>query len=397
MQPVLTKLFSFGHFVLQLALDRAAGVSLRRRAASAAEGALVIVRVDAIGDFVVWLASAEVLVELYRPRRVILIANQLVFDLARATGVFDEVIPLDVQAFQNNRRYRFSMLRRVRALGAAIAVQPTYSRAFWVGDALICATGAKERIGQEGDLNNIRSWQRRLSDRWYTQLVQPIAESRHEVQRNADFLRALGINSALPACARLGVVGVRPDALETGRPYFVVIPGAGSSRRMWPVDRFAALARRVAVERDLRLVICGSPDEKGLSRALASAAGLDDTLILAGQTSVSQLVETIRGARLTIANDSSAIHIAAAVGAPSLCLLGGGHYERFLPYPDAVQNLGSINRPSCVHAAMTCFNCNWQCSQPHSLQGPFPCLEAITLEVATMAALRQLDRRELTS
>lgn len=386
---------NLGHFVFQLALDRAAAASVRGTVAPAGERSLIIVRVDAIGDFVVWLASAEALVAQYRPRRVILIANRLVADLARATGLFDEVMPLDVQVFHKDRRYRFAMLRCVRALGAAIAIQPTYSRGFWTGDALIRATGAPDRIGQQGDLNNIRSWQKQLSDRWYTRLVPALVESRHELQRNADFLRALNIPAAAPACTSLGPVGVRPDALGTRPSYFVVIPGAGSPRRMWPLERFAALARRVAIEHDLSLVICGSAGERELAETLARQVGLEDTLVLAGQTTVPELVETIRGACLTIANDSSAIHIAAAVGVPSLCLLGGGHYARFLPYPDAVANLGPKNRPACVHAAMSCFNCNWQCSQPHSPQGPFPCLEAITLESAVTAALRQLDSRKL--
>lgn len=397
MHPALTKLSSLGHLALQSALDRVALAFVRGAVASDTDRPLVIVRVDALGDFVVWLASAEVLVARYRPRRVILVANRLVADLARATGLFDEVVGIDVRAFQNHRRYRFAMLRQVRGLCAAIAIQPTFSRAFWTGDALIRATGAPERIGQKGDLNNLRPWQRRLSDRWYTRLVPPVAESRHELQYNADFLSALGIESAAPTCARLGPVGARPGVLDTGRAYFVVMPGAGSPRRMWPVESFAALARRVAEFRNLRLVICGSPAERGLSEVLASAAGLDDTLVLAGETSVPQLVETIRGARLTIANDSSAIHIAAAVGVPSVCLLGGGHYGRFLPYPDAVQNLGPENKPACVHAAMACFNCNWRCTQPHGPQGPFPCLEAITLETATQAALRQLELREVPS
>jgi len=372
-----------------------AAVSARTAATPAGNGPLVIVRVDAIGDFVVWLASAEALVAHYRPRRIVLIANRLVSDLARATGLFDEVLPLDVRAFQEHWRYRFDMLRQIRALGAEIAIQPTYSRVFWMGDALIRATSAPERIGLQGDLNNIRPWQKRLSDRWYTRLVPAVAESRHEMQRNADFLRALGIYSAAPACARLGPIGTRPGALDPARAYFVVMPGAGSSRRMWPLDHFAALARRVATAHDLRLVVCGSPDERGLAEALVREAGLADTLMLAGQTSVTELVETIRGARLTIANDSSAIHIAAAVGTPSLCLLGGGHYGRFLPYPDAAQNLGPHNRPACVHAAMPCFNCNWQCSQTHGPQGPFPCLEAIGRDSATTAALRQLGSKEL--
>jgi len=53
---------------------------------------------------------------------------------------------------------------------------------------------------------------------------------------------------------------------------------------------------------------------------------------LAGKTTIAQLVELIRNASLLIGNDSAAIHMAAATQTPSVCILGGGHYGRFLPY-----------------------------------------------------------------
>ncbi|MEO1701536.1 MAG: glycosyltransferase family 9 protein [Pseudomonadota bacterium] len=391
----LTKLSSLGHFVVQTMLDRAAVISTRAVAAPDDERPLVIVRVDAIGDFVVWLGSAQALVAHYKPRRVVLIANQLVADLARATELFDEVISLNVKAFQRDWRYRYAMMRRIRSLGSVVAIQPTYSRSFWLGDGLIKASGAQERVGQVGDQNNIRYWQKRVSDQWYTRLVPNGEPARHEFERNAGFLKALGISSAAASWGRLGFVGERPGSLAGSRAYFVVVPGAGSDRRIWPLDRFAALSRKVSTQHDLRLVVCGSPNEKPLCEALAREADLDDTLVLAGQTSVPELIETIRGARLTVANDSSAVHIAAAVGAPSLCLLGGGHFARFLPYPEELQNLTAQNTPSCVHADMPCFNCNWQCSQPHKPKGPFPCIEAITIDQATKTASQLLETRKV--
>lgn len=375
-----------------MALDRAAVAFVRK--VDASDDTVVIVRVDAIGDFVIWLASAHALVAYHRPRRIVLIANQLFADLARASGIFDEVIPLDVRAFKKNRSYRFSTLRQVRRLGAKIAVHPCYSRSFWTGDALIRATDAADRIGQYGDLNNIQPWQKRLSDRWYTQLTPAVAASHHELQRNANFLLALGAADGSLACARLEPSGDLPAALSSSRPYFVIVPGAGSTRRMWPTARFSDLARRVAIERDLRLVICGSASERDLAAEISAQVALEDTLVLTGRTSLPELVEVIRGATLTVANDSAAIHIAVAVGSPSLCLLGGGHFARFLPYPERVENVTAVNRPACVHAAMSCFNCNWQCTQPHAPLGPYPCIEAISFEAATSAAFHQLKRRD---
>lgn len=388
MSRLLIKFRSLGHILVQSALDRLAFAYARGQDSGA--GPLVLVKVDAIGDFVVWLSAAERLVTRHRPRRVVLIANRIVAELARASGMFDEVLTIDTAAFIHDRRYRFVTLRKIRNLRASIAIQPSYSRSFWVGDAMIRATGAPERIGYSGDFNNIRPWQKRISDRWYTRLVPARSEKMHELQRNADFLRGLGDNDAIPAIGQLGPVARLPEVLKDAPPYFVAVPGAGSTRRMWPIDRFAGLARELAGRHGLRLVVCGSPDERELAEDLARQSGLDDALVLAGMTSLPELVETIRHAQLVIANESSAIHIAAAVGTRAYCFLGGGHFGRFMPYPNDLP--GTI--PVAIYADMACFNCNWQCTQPHGPEGPYPCLEAIAAETAAEAVAQTFSSME---
>ena len=394
MQRLLTKVFRrLGYLYAQAAFGWPAVAAKRGRArvtAAQGGGPLVVVRVDAIGDFVVWLAAAERLVALHRPRRAILIANRIFADLARASGVFEEVLAVDRDAFLGDWRYCLAALRQTRSLGASIAIHPTYSRNFWIGDALIRATAAPERIGYDGDVHNMRPWQKRLSDRWYTGLVSARPEPLHELQRNEEFLRGLGDSSAQPTVARIGRVAELPEALRQSPEYFVIVPGAGNFRRMWPIDRFARLACAVAERHGLRLVVCGSAGEQSLAKNLARQSGLADALVLAGLTSVPELVEIIRRARLVIANDSSAIHIAAAVATPSLCLLGGGHFGRFIPYPEDRRGPETI----AVHAGMPCFGCNWRCTLRHAPDGPYPCIEAITLEAAIAAAMEALAVKE---
>lgn len=378
----LAKMRTAVHLFVQSVLDRAAVLGARRN-----EGNTVaVVRVDAIGDFVVWLASARRLCALYRPRRIVLIANLVVADLAHATGLFDEVIGVDIHAFLADRRYRFALIRRMRELGATIAVQPTHSRNFWTGDTLVRATGAPERIGYEADLNNMRPWQRRISDRWYTRLLPAASVPMHELQRNADFLKGVGDESGNAALGQLGYIGALPDNLIPEGLYFIAVPGAGSSLRIWPIARFAEVVREIAHRRGWRLVICGSAAEEGLATELASRAGLDETVVLAGRTTLPEMVELVRHAEMLIANETSAIHIAAAVETPSVCLLGGGHFGRFMPYPAAAAK----SPPVPVHVRMPCFGCNWQCTQPHEPGGPAPCIEKIETDAVLAAADRCL-------
>ena len=80
---------------------------------------------------------------------------------------------------------------------------------------------------------------------------------------------------------------------------------------------------------------------------------------LAGKTSLQELISIIAGAHLLVGNETGAVHIAAAVSTSAICILGGGHFGRFLPY--------NLERPSdkplpvAVFHKMDCFECNWEC------------------------------------
>lgn len=70
--------------------------------------------------------------------------------------------------------------------------------------------------------------------------------------------------------------------------------------------------------------MCGSLEEKSICNEIIEILRSVPVLNLAGKTSLVELVEVIRGAKMLVGNDSSAIHIAAATGTPSVCIHGGG-------------------------------------------------------------------------
>ena len=86
----------------------------------------------------------------------------------------------------------------------------------------------------------------------------------------------------------------------------------------------------------------------------------------------------VSDAKFLIGNETSAIHIAAAVRTPSVCILGGGHFGRFIPYKLEKEPDGPLPIP--VYYKMTCFNCNWNCIYPIKKGEPTPCIKDITVD-----------------
>jgi len=105
-------------------------------------------------------------------------------------------------------------------------------------------------------------------------------------------------------------------------------PGAGTPRRMWPVERFAELAQGLSHRFD-RLAVLGSTAEAGLCSALAARAG---AVSLAGQ-SLPVAAALLARSALYVGNDSGLAHLAAAQGCPAVSIgLADAYYTPWNGY-----------------------------------------------------------------
>ncbi|MGO9317700.1 MAG: glycosyltransferase family 9 protein [Terracidiphilus sp.] len=346
---------------------------------------VLVIRLDAIGDFILWIDAAQATVRHYKSQgmNVVLVANAVWAALAKQLAVFDEVIALDRSKFLLNPLYRYRAAYRVRMLGCAIAVQPTYSREWLFGDAVVRLSGAAERIGYSGDISNVSSWQKKISDRWYTRLIYGDPTPRMELIRNGEFVQALcdtGFQARLPnLCVATAPLRhesfVGSNAID--QPYYVFFPGAGWEGRRWPVANFAEIAQQLYRKIGWFGVVCGDSADRDLADELCRRCSAP-LLNLAGGTDLSQLTEILSKARLLLTNETSATHIAAACGVATICILGGGHYGRFMPYK--VEQVDGRPLPRAIIHSMPCFGCNWRCIYERPKGAPVRCIERISVE-----------------
>ncbi len=328
---------------------------------------LLIVRLDAIGDFVIWLAAAKEIRNFYSGYQVTLLGNDLWTDLAQELPWFDAVWPLNRKRFLMNPFYRLKMLNAIRRGGFTIVLHTVFNRDFFVGDSSVRATGASHRIGFEGSTENIKAWHKRISDAWYTALVP--SGQKHQLAQDADFVEHLGskYTARLPHLPRFPLPKKFPL-----NDYYVIIPGAGHEMRQWPLQNFQEIARRVYKKTGLLGVLCGGKREAALSRSFLADADYP-VMDLIGHTSLLDLAAIIAHAKVVIGNDTGAIHIAVAAATPSLCILGGAHPGRYLPYPP------DLNAPvKTVMHSMDCFNCDWHCIDNSCTI--VPCIDNISVD-----------------
>ncbi|MCU1634557.1 MAG: glycosyl transferase [Micrococcaceae bacterium] len=123
-----------------------------------------------------------------------------------------------------------------------------------------------------------------------------------------------------------------PDGESPAPEAVVVHVGAAYGSRLWPVERFAEVARTLA-SAGHRVVFTGSGKERARALAVADAAGLPEDTVAAGQLPLDRFARLIAGASLVISADTGAAHLASAYARPSVVLFGPAPASEWGPPP----------------------------------------------------------------
>ena len=337
---------------------------------------ILLVRLDLIGDFVLWLDSAQAYRRLYPNRKITLAVNSACIELAEALPHWDEVLSVNVHRLRTDYVYRLSLVINLQQRNFAVAIQPIFSREF-VGDLALRASCATERIGYEGDANNILMSTKTNTDNWYTKLIANDSQIKMELNINAHFVRQLGIPHFLSNIPVIPQKNNLDPKLRFNTPYIVIAPGASWPSKMWPVEHFADLIKRLVSRYDSRIVLCGGQSDQEVCAELKRLVNPITISDISCRTTLPELLEVIRDAKIVITNDSAPVHLAAAVGTPSVCILGGGHFGRFLPY--ATENQSSSATPVIATYEMDCFNCRWLCKFDIADGQATPCIANVSV------------------
>ncbi len=112
-------------------------------------------------------------------------------------------------------------------------------------------------------------------------------------------------------------------------------PGMELTVKRWPMNQYREIVRRLVHERNAQVVLIGGADDIALNATLLD--GLDvperSVLNLAGKTDFGGSAALLERCALFIGNDSSPMHLAAAVGIPVVAIFGPTSPQEYGPYP----------------------------------------------------------------
>jgi len=299
----------------------------------------LIIKLDEIGDYILFRDFIKIIRESkkFNDYKISLLGNEVWKEITEAfdKNFVDDWIWVDKKKFLNNLFYRRSFLKKVNEMNFGIAVNFHISRNFYLDDAVINAVNANNKIGHKTNLTNMFNWQRRISDGYYTNLVD-IEEVVFEFEKNKNFLESLlseKINLAVPY---LDVEVIdRNNVIKKNN--VVLFIGSRRAYYRWAIENFVRIVEHIIKKYNSNILLIGSvADIKYANKfkSLIKASLLSNILDLTGKTSLIETIEIVSKTQLTISNDSGMAHISAATGTPTIVLLNGSRFGRFFPYPE---------------------------------------------------------------
>jgi len=344
---------------VRAALLRAAAGAMRGRAGEApslqqaSTARILVIRPDHLGDLL-FLGPAMRWLRARLPAAHITLAigpwaRPALPGLAKA---YDEIIELPFPAFERGERAgpaaRWSMWRqqaqrlRKGAFDAALIARPDH----WWGAMLARFAGIPFRLGFET----------RETAPWLSRALAPRHE--HAAAANLRLAAALTGDSLTPdprahplrfqidPGTRAGAEAMLAAQLPPGGPLAVIHPGSGATVKLWDAAKWQEIARRL-VALGARVAVTGGPGEEALTRTVAGV-GSPRVIDLGGRTSFTLLAALLAQADLVMGPDSGPLHLAVAVGTPTVHLYGPADPVIYGPWGDPQQHRVILSHWDCA-------------------------------------------------
>ncbi len=300
---------------------------------------LLLLRLDAIGDYILFRNFIGILKESqrYREYKITLVGNIAWKDLAENLDkdYIDRFIWIDRNRFEKDPRYRYEKLKEITSTGYEVVINPTYSRAFIVEDAIVNVVNAKEKIGSTGDFSNISKIPKIISDTFYTRLIPARKEIIFEFYRNQEFFSYL-LNEDINIRKPVIELKKKNTVINLPERYVVIFLGAKDPFRKWKSEYFVEVGKVLKEKYGYEIVLCGGKSDLKDAytfREKASYSYID----LIGKTSLLDLLYVLKGSSILLSNETAAPHIAVALGDINIFVISNGnHFGRFTPYPEKI-------------------------------------------------------------
>jgi lipopolysaccharide heptosyltransferase II len=240
----------------------------------------------------------------------------------------DEIIPFDFSRPTILEQPRVAWQLRRRKFDLAIDLFNNPRSAL-----LTYATGASVRVGAE----------RKGRGQLYTIQVRDDGKPKTAVEFHNQFLRAVGIEPSASRPEIFLTEDERREAriylqwldyerapLDLSRPIIGIHPGATWPAKRWLPERFGELADLLTARLHAQIIVTSGPNDDEAVAAMLKHSVADVKVLR--NLPLRQLAAVLSHCSVYVANDNGTMHIAAALGVPTIGIFGPGEENIWFPY-----------------------------------------------------------------
>ena len=285
------------------------------------EQRFLVVRLGSLGDIVHTFPAVAALRESYPQAEIVWLTHRRWKPLVESSELATDIWETETRSYRSLREIIGRI--RTRKFTAAIDYQ-----GLWKAAALPFLGGISRRVGFSSQ--TIREFGVPIL---YTERVR--CTQTHIADQNGELSQKVGARSgvapvvlAVPSIQEAFVLRLlRGYAIER---YIVLSPGGGWRSKCWPPDRYGALSQKIHHELGLRCVLNYGSGEEEMASAITAASGEAGPIPYNG--SLSQLMALLRNTVCVVAGDTGPLHLAVALGAPSVAIFGPTNPARNGPF-----------------------------------------------------------------
>jgi len=342
-------------------------------------GSLLLIQLGDIGDVVLTLPAVRALHEHFPGAVIVAAVREKARDVMDDCPWVAEVLSINEASRSplDEIRYQWDFFARVRRFHFDLAVDVKAGNRSAI---LALLSGAKQRIGFYD--RNGRLWQNRV----FTHLVSPGGRpGRHMTEHYLGLMNAYGISTDriwpeyhVPAERSRQVQRLFTErGVSSDRPVIAVQPFSLWKYKEWNAAKYVQLINWLISDYNVSVVITGSAGERARAEEILAHCPRN-TCNLAGETSIGTLAAVLKFCSLFIGVDSAGIHIAAAVGIPTVGIFGPSSISDWAPRGP---------RHIMVYKDLPCLPCrNKGCDDSEVSR----CLEELTLDEVKNAVAGQM-------
>jgi lipopolysaccharide heptosyltransferase II len=342
-------------------------------ASSTAYKRILVSRMKFIGDVVLTTPVVRSLRNAFPDAYIAYMADAQAASLLEHNPHLNEIIPFDFSRPTWREQARVAALLWRRRFDLAIDLFGNPRSAL-----LTFLTGAQTRVGLD----------RPGRGKLFTVRVQDEPGRKTAIDFHMQFLKAIGVPATsqrtelfLTDTEREAARRMLSGVVHKTRPLVCLHPGATWPAKRWGPDRFAVLAQTLRSRLNASVVLTAGPNDAGVIADVLKASA--EPIPVFSGLPLRRLAALLSVSRAYVVNDSGPMHIAAAVGTPTIGIFGPGEEDIWFPYDPALGHCA-------LRHDVTCHPCHLDfCNRPGD--GYMECMSGLAVDTVAAAVERALQ------